>query len=529
MPTLAELLERAVERHRAGQLAEAEALYHTVLRHLPENADALHLLGVIRLATGAFEEGSRLIRNAIAAEPLLWPAWRSLAGHLEQHAKRPLDAAAAYRHCARLAPEPALYDLDIARNLHNAGQSERALVYIDRALARRPGDLHAHRARAAARMKSNRNPLESLAAAEALLAAGGDDVVGWVLHASALNEVGRYEDSLISARRALALEPANFDARHLIGLAYLALGAWGDGFPAFESRSNLVGLRRDLEGRVAYWDGRPRPEGTLQLHHEGGYGDVIQFLRFVPAAAERFARINLYVKPPLTELIAHSLPGLIEAGRLALNPPGDGLGDGPVLLMMSLADRLGARLEPPPWSGPYLRCPPAAAAKWRGLLAGEPRPRVGICWNNEDGKRPVDHRRDIPVEHFLALKQVADIRLISVKSGPYRERTAPFIMDGTVRDLSGDIHSFGDSAGLLGELDLLITIDTAIAHLAGALGVPVWLLINVRADWRWLVDRPDSPWYPSVTIFRAGRLDDWDGVFARVRPALAARFGAGAP
>jgi Glycosyltransferase family 9 (heptosyltransferase) len=273
---------------------------------------------------------------------------------------------------------------------------------------------------------------------------------------------------------------------------------------------------------------RPRPlwrgEGdiagqTILLHSEQGFGDSIQFCRYVPLVAARGARVLLEVDPPLCGLMA------TLAGVAQIVAKGDALPDYDLHCpLLSLPMAFETRLETIPASARYLHAPDSAVAQWRQRLGNARGLKIGLAWSGNP-----NHVRDR--ERSMAFDQLAplldiDATFVSLQK-QYRPSETERLVQTGIRDVSADLHDFTDTAALVSALDLVIAVDTGVAHLAGALGKPVWIMVTHAPDWRWLLDRDDSPWYPTVRLFRQDASRDWGDVVARVGDALRV-FGAAA-
>lgn len=491
-PSLDQMMDRAAAAFAAGRGEEAAALCAQILRADPSHFFALHLAGALALQQGRWQEALDLSTRALAVRP----------GHADVRANR----GAALRRLGRHAEAIAEYDAVLAANPRAAdarnnrgvalgalGRHDEALAEYARAIEAAPGYVEAFH-----------NMGVSLAA------------------------LGRHAEAAAACTRALALDPRHVRARWNRALSLLALGRWREGFADYEARRVLGDTRwttRAVAG--APWTGRDPLEGRLVLLlAEQGFGDALMFVRFARALHERGARVVLESPAELVALLAPMpwLDRVIAKGDPL--PPFDYH-----CPLASLPALLGITLEGLPAQDPPLIAPDAAAARWREKLSPLPRPRIGIAWAG--GLAPgADDPRAIPLPKWHALRElpasfVALQKRIDASDVPLLD--AP----PSIHRFDAQIGDFADTAALIGDVDLVITVDTAVAHLAGAMGRPAWILLPFAADWRWLLGRDDSPWYPSVRLFRQARPGDWDGVIAQVRASLerflAAHAGFGAP
>ena len=260
----------------------------------------------------------------------------------------------------------------------------------------------------------------------------------------------------------------------------------------------------------------------LLVHSEQGLGDTLQFCRFVPIVAQG-AKIVLEVQPPLHRLLA-DLPGIAE-----IVAEGDKLPPFDLhCALLSLPRFLGTSLETIPGEVPYLTADPLLVSAWRRRLAGLAGLKIGLVWAggprpDEPAESSVDRHRSMPLARLAALAEVEGVSFVSLQKGPPAAQAAQPPPGMVLHDFTAELDDFADTAALVEALDLVISVDTAVAHLAGALGKPVWLLNRFDTCWRWLLGRDDSPWYPTLRQFRQPAAEDWDSVIAAVKAALAQR------
>ncbi|MDR3539333.1 MAG: tetratricopeptide repeat-containing glycosyltransferase family protein [Acetobacteraceae bacterium] len=339
-------------------------------------------------------------------------------------------------------------------------------------------------------------------------------------HGNALTAIGRPQEALDNYRRAHASRPDYPEALTNEGMSLLALGDHQNGWPRYEHRWRLPKLAPTLRGlAMPRWTGTTSLDGKrLLLHAEQGLGDTLQFCRYAPLAAARGAHVVLEVPPPLTRLAA-TLDGVAEIVAQGVPRP-------PVDLhcpLMSLPAAFGTTLDTIPATVPYLHADPARIAAWRTRLAGQPGRRIGLVWagnpRREDREaNAVDQRRSMKLAQFTGLGNATFVSL--QKGDAAREARSP-PAGPRLLDWTRELTDFADTAALVAALDLVIGVDTSVVHLAGAIGTPVWVLNRYDSCWRWMRDRSDSPWYPTMRLFTQPRPGDWDSVLAAVRTALA--------
>jgi tetratricopeptide (TPR) repeat protein len=335
-----------------------------------------------------------------------------------------------------------------------------------------------------------------------------------------LCNLGRASEAVASYRTALRLQPETLEWRTSLGLALLLAGQFEEGWKEFEWRwrtQRRARLGYDLS--VPSWKGEPIGDRVILLIADEGNGDTLQFCRYVPQIAARAGRTVLAVQRSLARLLSR-LPGVSEIISLGDRPPSFDLWCG----LMSLPCAVGTSLETIPAATPYLTADRADVAHWRDRLAGLAGLRVGLCWA---GGRPsnlrqiaVDRRRSLALDALAPLGDVSGVEFITLQTGPPALQAACPPRGLKLHDFSQDLHDFADTAALIDNLDLVISVDTAVAHLAGTLGKPVWVLNRFDTCFRWPRNREDSPWYPSARQFRQPTPGDWPSVINRAQSAL---------
>jgi len=334
---------------------------------------------------------------------------------------------------------------------------------------------------------------------------------------TALRAQNRLEQALAMFAAAARIAPARAEAHYNASLVRLSLGDFAAGWKDYEWRwrkADWASRRRDFPAPL--WLGREVIAGkTILLHAEQGFGDTIQFVRYVPLVARRGARVILEVQPALKELLG----GIDGATSLVAN--GEKLPPFELRCpLMSLPLAFATNLATIPADFPYLRAAPERVAKWRELLPNSGRLRVGVCWAGSSAHLN-DHNRSIPLERFAAILSVPHVDFVSLQTEVDDAHVAVLRQHG-VAELARHVQDFADTAAVVATLDLIIAVDTSVAHLAGALGKAVALLLPFAPDFRWLLDRTDSPWYPTMRLFRQSAIGDWDAALARLRSELAA-------
>jgi tetratricopeptide (TPR) repeat protein len=577
-------IEQCLEAHRAGRLEEAAALYGQRLAHRPEDPEALHLLGLVREQQGASPEAVRLIERACALAPRA-PLFRANLAVVLRSAGRTADAVEAAKAAVALQPGSPEFHFTLATMLENDGRSRDAETSYRAALDRRPD--HADSAYNLARLLHKReaiaesvpyyrtalasrpdfiNALMNLGAAlgslgeieegagllarARTLAPDNLDVIatqgllavnrGDLAEATAIldrlaqapldaglahrlgtlaRNAGRFEDAITYFRRLLALEPGNGDARLAVALMKLTMGRFAEAWPDYRSRWELEGhakLARRYPGPA--WSGENFAGRTLLVYPEQGLGDIIQFARYLPLAAARGGQVLFECPPPLVRLFQpfHEKITIVRQGSAA--PPHD-----LTVPLMDLPILFETGLSTIPPLLPNLIADPALVASWAPKLDRLARPRIGLVWRGNPGFSN-DRNRSMKLARLRPLIDGAGASFVSLQKGPSVAEIAENGWQGRILDLGSQLEDFADTAAVIAGLDLIVTVDTAVAHLAGSLSRPAWILIPFVPDWRWLLDRCDSPWYPTARLLRQTRHGDWTGPVADMLATLR-RYG----
>jgi Flp pilus assembly protein TadD len=542
---LATEMRQAVAHHAQGRFSEAESIYRRVLSRDPGHAGALHGLGVLAYQTGHARDAVRLLERALQHRPDSADSLNAL-GLALRDTGQPQDAAAAHRRAMLLKPlEPAGFT-HLGLALRDMGQLADAEAACRQAIALAPDKAVSHNNLATVLMRAGRFDDAASALHEALRLQ--PDFL------KAMNNLGttrlwagRPADAVVEYDRALRLAPQYPEVRWHRAIALLTLGDWQRGWPEYQWRwrcADYRALRYQFPRPV--WDGSPLAGKRILLTHEQGLGDSIQFVRYAPLLAQRGARVLLLCQPELTRLftgvdgvervIAAPSPSTGSGVQSALTPGGEGTATSwpppelhgfpfdAYLPLLSLPLRFATTPRSLPAAVPYLFANDAEHEKWRVRLEAHGRKekpatrRVGLVWAG----RPIpDPLRTCGLQALAPLAAVPGVRFISLQVGaPAAEADHPPAgMD--IDNFSNELTDFTETAALIANLDLVITIDSAVAHLAGALGRPTWTLLPHVADWRWLQGRDDTPWYPTMRLFRQPHRGDWATVAARVAKELA--------
>lgn len=580
--TLDQALELAKVKHHSGKLSEAEALYRQILSAQPTHPDALHLLGVLALQVNRVNAAIDLISRAIKLQPDAANYHYNL-GRARVAAEKPNDAIESFQQALKLRPQfpEALFQL--GATFHHVRRMDEAIDIYRQAVTHWPNFAEAHNnlgnalkdrgdydgaivSLRQALMLLPENPTIHTNLGNAQLALGliddaivsfreslrlrPEDAETYYNLGNALRTGLRFEEAIRVYRRAIAIRPGLVAAHNNLGLSLQTLRNLDQAVAAFEHAIELVPqypmahynlgllllLRGDFERgwpefhwrwktrefaplhpdvRQPLWDGSDLAGKRILLHAEQGFGDTIQFARYVPLVAQHNAKVVLQVHPELIDLLRNveGVHEMIEHGKaipeVDCHCP-----------LMSLPMVMKTRVETIPASVPYIRSAKTLAEYWSNRVRALGRGiKVGICWEGRMIRQ--DQRgRAIRLEELAPLASDPRMIFFSLQRGDAAAQTISPPAGMNMVDWTDDLGDFADTAALISGLDLVITVDTVIAHLAGALGRPVWVLLKQTPDWRWLLDREDSPWYPTMRLFRQQRPGDWSTPVEQVAEAL---------
>lgn len=509
-------LSDALEHIRNGRPDAAEALCRRLAVSCPAEADAHHLLGVVALGRKDLPPAVAALKRAVALAPQITHYYTNL-GSAQRTADQSEAAEQNYRRALRLVPDQAETLYNRANLLVALDRPDEAVTLYRLAVALRPerdklyynlGNLllKMHRPAEAVRIYETANAL-----------AGGHFHDAIVNLGMAYQKLNALPDALRCYDRAVVTQPDNPAAHWNRALAWLVSGHLTEGWREYEWRWRLAECPpRRLERPL--WGGEPLAGRTILLHAEQGLGDTLQFVRYLPMVAARGGRIVLECQPPLRRLLAANFP---DAAVVAA---GDSLPDFDVHLpLLSLPGVFGTTLDSIPAAVPYLHAP-AEAPGGAGPLPSRLRPQpgsqaVGLVWGGDPAHRN-DRQRSLDTAALRTLLATPGVTFFSLQKGERAQILDKLRPEFGVIDCAPAIGDFADTAALIAQLDLVITVDTSVAHLAGALGRRVCIMLPFAPDWRWLLDRRDSPWYPTATLFRQGAPGDWTTVVGRIAEHL---------
>ena len=514
---VARLLRRAERAYGQGELDQAEHLYGALLQHQPDNFDALHGLGLINQRRGRLDRALALIQSALHSNLSRSDGFASL-GLVFHSLKQFPRALASYDEGLRLAPNDAELLNRRGVALLELGRAHEALDSFDGALRSAPDHRDALANRGNALLRLNR-VAEAVNAYDQALRFAPDNAPLLANRAAALRRLDRPHEALMSAQRALQSKPDFARARFVESVARLSLGDFAAGWRAYETRWQigwLASQRRDYGAPL--WLGEETLGGkTILLHAEQGLGDTIQFVRYAPLLAERGAKIVLEVQPQLVRLLSGMNGQTAVVARQEKLPPYDFH-----CPLLSLPLACSTTLETIPAEIPYLAPADADVAAWQARLPRQ-RPRIGVVWSGERS-HDNDLNRSMPLATLKPLLDLPDFAFIVLQHEVREDDVVPLQSQRNLWRSSIKFKDFADTAAIIAVLDAVIAVDTAVAHLAGAMGKPLFLLLPFAADFRWLRERQDSPWYPTARLYRQPQFGDWDGAVRTLRRDLVLAF-----
>jgi tetratricopeptide (TPR) repeat protein len=512
---------RANTLKELGRLPEALRSYTLALAIEPGNMETLHNRAVVYSLLGRHAEALRdydelLARRGEHAPDLIGRGAALVALHRNAEALKPLQRA------TEQLPHDAEAHVQYGVALLRLKRYEEALASFDRALAIRSDspEVLNNRGVALVELDQLEEALLTFQSAVALSAVSADAYTNLGL---VYRSLSRYYEAMASFQQTLARKPADPAASFALAFVHLTVGEFKEGWPLYEARfqePSLAVPTRHFD--VPRWDGRELlPGKTLLVHAEQGLGDAIHFCRYLPLLASKGVNIVFEVTPSLKALM-RSLPGNVQViGRGERIPSVDYH-----CPLLSLPLALGTDLATIPADVPYLKAEPERVARWAARLQAVPGLRVGICWQGN----PVVEQliwargRSMPLAELAPLAQISGVSLVCLQKGPGSEQLQEVSFCDRVLDLGSELDqgpdAFLDTAAAMASLDLVISTDTSIAHLAGALARPTWIALPAAAEWRWLLERNDSPWYPTMRLFRQRRRRNWPSVVTALVAAL---------
>jgi Flp pilus assembly protein TadD len=540
MISIEELMRQGMEHHRNNRMNEAEAAFRQVLTRQPNHADALYYLGAVYFARKDNKGATDLIMRAIQINPNE-PLYHGNIGVLFATQGHMEDAIKAMKRCVQLMPNYPDGYLNLGSALFQTGKLDEAIIAYKKALEQNPR--HFDAANGLARIYKKQNNMEECIAAYKLCTEIRPQApenwlnLGWALGrvqrfddaaeayrkatelkpdysdgfsglSYSLQNAGRLDEAIVAASKAVELEPHRPVLHGNLGMLLLLKGNFEEGWPEYEWRCQTREWSRDpARERFNHprWDGSELGGKRILLHPEQGFGDTIHFVRYASLIAQRGGKVIVECYPPLDRLLK-TVPGVEQVVVCGTPLPEFDVQSS----MMTLPLIFNTRLETIPANIPYISAAPEDVEKWRARFAQAQKKglKVGLAWAGQP-KHENDKERSIPLMDLAPLASAPGVHFYSLQKefgGDQAQNPPPGMR---LIDWTEDIHDFADTAAMMMSLDLIITVDTAIAHLAGALGRPTWVMVPSSPDWRWMTGRSDTPWYPTLRLFRKPGLRQW--------------------
>lgn len=578
MPDTLTPLYLALDHHQAGRPTAAEAGYRSIIEDNPAHVEALHYLGVLLHQRGESAQAAPLLDRALVLSPEYAACWsnRGLVAAALGDAE---FAVACQRRALAIDPSFANAYNNLGVALQKIGHDDEAADAYQKAIARQPDFVDAYTNLGSALLKLKRHE-DALAAYRNALRHDPQNFTAHFGEGNALRELGRLDEAIESLQRAVELAPAHFesrvnlgttlglrgrfveaeaqyrhalklrddpqihvcvgaaigaqgrfseeephyrhaltldvnhaDAQHSLALLHLRRGEFEQGWTLYLTRWRASKYTPIKVPGIAEWAGEPLTGRTLLLVGEQGHGDQLQFVRYAAVLERMGAAVDVLAPSNIAELVG----GVRGVRRVLLEKPQEGYDFWTP--MMSVPHHVAGVAPGVPADVPYLRVSGARIGDWPQRVAdlAGGRRRVGVVWAGSPTFAN-DRFRSMPLAALAPLADAPGIAWFSLQKGAARTQLEGAALNP--HDLTGQVHDFADTAALIDQLDLVITVDTSVAHLAGALGKPVWVMLPKNYDWRWMLDRDDSPWYPTMRLFKQTTLGDWTDVTEAVRKAL---------
>jgi hypothetical protein len=475
-PDFAQHLDTAQNHHRSGRLSEAEAAYLAALQVAPASVDVLRLLGALYLQRGAAQSAIPYLTRALSIDPNQHEARLNL-GRALISVQRYGEACAELAHALRVQPDNIDTLINYGNALHKLGRTDEAIAAYRRAIILEPG--HA---------------LAQFSLGRAFAAEG------------------RPHDALEHYDQALAAQANYAEARWAKGVTKLMLGEYLDGWTLYEARWQSPSFGHSpRQFPRPMWDGGGISGKTLLVHAEQGFGDTIQFCRYIQLLTAQGVRVLLLAQPELRSLLQASLSCDVFS-------PGEPIPKFDVhCALLSLPHLMRTTLETVPHTTPYLTPPSDKITRWENLLGPKQKVRVGLAWS---GRRTHidDQRRSMTLEALRSILELgAEFHALQTEISAADQEA---LSQSNIRTFDVKNRDFGDAAAHVAAMDVVVSVDTSLAHLAGGLGKRTWIMLAHKPDFRWMLNREDSPWYPTAQLFRQTQKSNWDDVIARVRSEL---------
>ncbi|MEG4494686.1 tetratricopeptide repeat protein [Microcoleus sp. D3_18_C4] len=508
----------AVTLHQTGNLAEAATYYQRAIEIDPNCAKAQNNLGILLQDKGNIADAVSCFQKAIALNPIYVKALNNLGAILQQQGELP-TAIACFHQALSVNSNyaPALVNLGAA--MQTQSQLAEAERFYERAIEAEPNNPKGHYHLGTLCLGAGKIE-QAISSLERAISLNPNYLEAITNLGSAVEQLGDVNRAILCYNQAIKLDANCVKAHFNLSLVLLLTGDWLRGLAEYEWRWQTEQAKKlpRLNFDQPVWDGSDLKGQTILLRSEQGLGDAIQFVRYAAIVQKKGGKVIISCYQELKRLFKQ-IPG-IEQVAVRMDELPDFQVQAP---LMSLPYILGTNLENIPANVPYLAAPP----NWQFSLNSDSKFKVGIAWAGS-AEHLKDFQRSSDLSYFLTLLDIPGVTFYSLQKEASAENRT-LLTQIPVIDLSDNLNDFADTAAVISQLDLVICVDTAVAHLAGALGKPVWILLCFMPDWRWMLEREDSPWYPTARLFRQQTPGDWEEVFDRVKTALLERAGTGAP
>jgi tetratricopeptide (TPR) repeat protein len=507
-----EQLASALAYFRAGRYDKAETIYKKILKKDAENIGALHMLGLLAQKNGRPERAIQLLIKAAKLDPRR-PEILCDLGNTFKTLERHKDAIKAHRMVLTMLPNSPEAHSNLGSAYKAAGKAGKAVICFESALKMRPKDVELKYNLGNGLVASERYE-EAEEILRQVVYEKPDHIQAQINLSAALKEQGRYDAATRRYQKAIAAVPDSAEAHWNHGLTLLAMGNYADGWDEYEWRTLLPGFAMQAMDRPQ-WQGEDLDGRTLLVHAEQGLGDTLQFIRYLSFLRNTDGEV-IFACPDRLIPLVQGFAADIRVVPLNKKVPHEVQAP-----LMSLPRLFHETLPFEPQGGRYLDPEPDRVAHWADQLGAGAARRIGICWQGSTGYRN-DGRRSIPLLNFEPLARIDNIELVSLQQGEGTEQIAEMPWRDRITDLTADMDhdgAFTDTLAVMASLDLVVTSDTAIAHLAGAAGIPVFMALCHLPDWRWSLKGQSSPWYSSMRLFRQETAGDWTSVFNQIATA----------
>ena len=510
------IFNKALACHHAGQLHQAADLYRQILNIDRDHAQASNNLGTIFMSRGHLNDAVSCFQNALNSKADFLEACLNL-GRAYKKLGHYSEAIESFRRALAIKADHVPAYLALSFLYHELGDNCGAITCCRQALTLDPKSVEAYNNLGNA-LVDDGDIISAIESYRGALQIRSDRADIYYNLANALKSAGRIHSAIENYQRALALKPDFINARWNLSHALLLSGNFLAGWREYECRFQLPG-QKDIYPYclgAARWDGTSFNDRRLLVHDEQGLGDTLQFIRFLPFAKALGGTVIFESRKPLLNLL-RGFPGIDEL--VPRSDEGQGRTDCDIFIpLLSLPALFGTTLLTIPAKVPYIYADPTTRDAWCKRLGGDDF-KVGIAWSGNP-RHANDRNRSCPLEFFKPLANIFGVKLIGLQAGGAANKAENSTYPMVLENIGKEFTDFGDTAGAIEALDLVISVDTAVAHLAGAMGKSVWLMLPFLPDWRWLMGRKDSPWYPTMRLFRQPKPGDWATVIDHIGDSL---------